>query len=327
MKERLHYIDVTKGILILLLLVSHFGISAKWAGIDNTNPNFLGFYYLQPVYSCFFMQCFFIISGYCSNFDIAPEAFCRKIVKQLVVPWLFFEFIRIVFFVIKEGTWVIIPDNGEYTTYWFLNALIFAKLACFVVHFIDKSDKLIVILSFLFLILGITIHEYGYCNVLCIQQSLVATFFVSIGFVLKNRTEIFNKLLHYSKWVFIFIIIGRIFHLYELPVQDASINVFIPAIPLFVMTSLTGSFSLLWLCKRIDKNTVLEFYGRNTLVIYGLHMFPFTLIIMLASRVFNLCNIFHVVLFFISIYVILLLVLYILIELLSTKYTRFLVGK
>lgn len=101
MKERVHYLDVAKGILILLLLMSHFSIALKWIGVDAANPYFIPWYYPQPLFIVFFMQCFFIISGYCSNFDVDTATFFRKLLRQLIIPWLFFETCRVVYFTVQ----------------------------------------------------------------------------------------------------------------------------------------------------------------------------------------------------------------------------------
>lgn len=84
MGARLHYVDVAKGILILLLLVSHFGISVNRIGMDGAC--FACIYYLCPFFWPFFMEGFFFISGYCSHFDVDALTFLKKQVKGLVVP-------------------------------------------------------------------------------------------------------------------------------------------------------------------------------------------------------------------------------------------------
>lgn len=86
--ERIRYIDVAKGILILFLVISHFGIVVHRIGIDSVN--FACIYYLCPFFWPFFMEGFFFVSGYCSHFDVNALTFFKKQMKEIVVPWIFF---------------------------------------------------------------------------------------------------------------------------------------------------------------------------------------------------------------------------------------------
>lgn len=56
---RLYYLDIAKGILILLLLVSHFGIVVRESGVDVQGSYFAGIYFFHPLFTTFFMQSFF----------------------------------------------------------------------------------------------------------------------------------------------------------------------------------------------------------------------------------------------------------------------------
>lgn len=72
-KERLHWVDVSKGILILLLLLHHFSSAKRVLGIDGDYFTFITCW--QQVYTAFFMQAFMIMSGYCSNFNKSSRKF------------------------------------------------------------------------------------------------------------------------------------------------------------------------------------------------------------------------------------------------------------
>lgn len=66
-KERLHYIDVLKGILILLVVVGHTTWQAETNGVDNVL--FLSMKEINFMIVPFFMAAFFAVTGYCANFD------------------------------------------------------------------------------------------------------------------------------------------------------------------------------------------------------------------------------------------------------------------
>lgn len=72
-KERLHWVDVAKGLLIILLLVHHFSSATRRTGISSDQFWFVTCW--QIIYTCFFMQAFFFLSGYCSNFSHPVKLF------------------------------------------------------------------------------------------------------------------------------------------------------------------------------------------------------------------------------------------------------------
>lgn len=65
-RERCHFIDVAKGILILLVVLHHQPMIDKENGIENTFLLCLG--NASSYYNAFFMPAFFVITGYCTNF-------------------------------------------------------------------------------------------------------------------------------------------------------------------------------------------------------------------------------------------------------------------
>lgn len=76
MKNRINYIDIAKGFLILYLIVFHFRWGTMKAGI-NCNE-FLYLLDYTKIISCFFMPAFFILSGYCSSFNTNFVNFAKK---------------------------------------------------------------------------------------------------------------------------------------------------------------------------------------------------------------------------------------------------------
>lgn len=85
MKERIHYIDVAKGLLITLVILHHFPQLMEQYGVSNPFLQFLDS--ASDYYNAFFMPAFFIITGYCTNFRKLPfgEFFIRQ-VNTLMVP-------------------------------------------------------------------------------------------------------------------------------------------------------------------------------------------------------------------------------------------------
>lgn len=67
--KRIEYIDVCKGMLILLVLIHHIPQAGNWAcGMDSLVLDYINGY--SFIVCSFFMQAFFVVSGYCSSFSL-----------------------------------------------------------------------------------------------------------------------------------------------------------------------------------------------------------------------------------------------------------------
>lgn len=79
MGHRVIYIDIIKGILLLLICLSHFG------NIPDYLKPIIG---LTPMY---YVPFFFFISGYLFKTDIAFKDHFAKKIRTLLIPYLFFS--------------------------------------------------------------------------------------------------------------------------------------------------------------------------------------------------------------------------------------------
>ena len=199
-KERIHWVDVAKGILILLLIIHHFRPAFKLDEISLADYGFVTSW--QFVFTSFFMQAFFFMSGYCSNFNKEAKTFVLSLFKQLILPFIFFELLTCIYWSssnelsVKNVYQYWVNSNG--THYWFLNALILAKLYLYViVNSKYLSNNVFLLLSsFCFLVISIVLNDLDFgTNFLCIRQSLGAVFFVVLGYIAKLKNEVFEKTL------------------------------------------------------------------------------------------------------------------------------------
>lgn len=268
--NRFHYIDLAKGTLILCLLVSHFGIALEK---NNVGTQFFApILYWTPLFSTFFMQCFFLITGYCSNFDLSAARYFEKLFKRLLVPYVFLGLLN------GLASHILMPHyfDGFFTCFWFLNALVISKTIVWGLGKIMHKDKNILCVSFMLMISGIVINEYcPAMDFFDFSKGLIACFFVSLGHFLRNHS--LCKMYFEKCWlVYPVVMLGcYLFHCqWNLPSQDANINTSISQIPLFLILTISGSATFLVLSKKIDKFPLLEFFGRNSIIVYCLH-FPY----------------------------------------------------
>lgn len=273
---RLPYLDVAKGGLILSLLITHFSIALKWAEVPDSG-NFLPIYYVQPLWLSFFMQCFYVITGYCTGFSHEPKVFAVKQLRQLVIPYFFFATIQMIDFMLS-GRIALTPESirlSYWGQFWFLHAIFIARVVIYVLARYIRNTKVVLLASAIMLVVGIMLENYSIgTNIFYIRHGFIASFFVALGYCFKNTNQVFEKLMKISLIIYPTIILYR-FTGHHLPVQDAGISVSTAEIPLFVLTALSGSLFFLKICSLIHSMKVLEFFGRNSLTIYCLHMLPF----------------------------------------------------
>ena len=183
-QQRLEYIDIAKGIGILLVVMGHCISGQSVPGM-----------YI----SAFHMPLFFIISGMCFNDVRYPQfiLFLRKRVQTLFMPLLYFTMI-----ILALCTWLI-PDYYTLSqlpyrfpnAYWFVFVLFLSELLFYVVNRCLKSTmaKWIFIgfcLAGSTLLMAADIHLPHKISSVCI-----ATFFYGLGFLAKSRIkQIVNNL-------------------------------------------------------------------------------------------------------------------------------------
>lgn len=252
--ERLHYLDVAKGLLIIMVVFSHiewlFSTSFGTSSIEWSLMNKIGLYLWVP----FYMECFFAITGFCTNFNKDFQTFTQSKIVALIFPMFALMF----------------------TTHWFICAMFNALL---LYYFANKHIGNIYVLTALMIILSLV-------GSLCASIEPIISFrryyiFHSIGLVgfifLGQMIRKFSKYLLDIKVVFIcavlymgIVIIGFI-NDWLLPGIYSKYDVDVTNWPLHILLSISGIISFLGLCKYINKSRILEYLGRNSLVIFIVH--------------------------------------------------------
>ena len=148
MKERLHYVDVCKGILILLVIWQHIPLFAQKSGIDSDILGYWG-WNLSFWFVCFYMQAFFFLNGYTSDFKKDFKPFLWNSFKALIIPYIAFSLIGKAFNVMLWGEsdlFVKSAGAGDQVwffmeeSYWFLSALFMARILYWFLTRYIKND-------------------------------------------------------------------------------------------------------------------------------------------------------------------------------------------
>lgn len=275
--RRISWIDVAKGITIILVVIGHLNV--KW--FPRLNP------LISEIYT-FHMALFFILSGLTFKIkeDDSFKRFIIKKLKTLVIPYYVFSLLcfvkplgNIVLQVINKSAFNI--NNLITTAYetfimgeglWFLLCLFWAELLLYLIIKILKNDKkkIIVVILVLSIIQSIYLRFINWGLPLKLDNAFLGLLFVGIGYVFKEM--IFNKKISkINKYVYIIDLL--VVHLivnyitYRLYGRMCSFSDS-PNYLLYFISNISGSLIIIEISKIIMNNKILEFYGKNSLIVY-----------------------------------------------------------
>lgn len=270
--ERIHWVDVAKGILIILVVYGHLDyFAATRCGTEAFNfkaeTNFLFLPYYMPA--------FFVLTGVCSNFKLPFELFLKKNFLSLIIPNIIIgvciaQWIKLF---LNDGLSASNFMDFEYsriiftTGSWFLPALFLSKCILYGLLRIKgmKIVPLAVCLSLMFI--GMSLYNRNIINLWYYQHAFIAIPFLIFGVYLKQQTNLLN-----CSWIPVLGGAVLIISYYiDYPYLNANPHIQWRTSLLYIMMSGFGSIGLFWLSKKISSCSFLELIGRHTLVIYLLH--------------------------------------------------------
>lgn len=265
-KERLTYLDVAKGIGILLVVIGH---------VYAFNRQIVDRFFVVWLYS-FHMPLFFIISGMLIAYKDEKDIwkFVKKRIKGILIPYVFFSiFSIIVFAIVNDFNREVFVQNVKATicgvgidTLWFLPALFFGEVIFFVLRNLLKNKYVICIISAIIYTLGnFMMKDYGLIC-LFLGRICIAVGFIMIGNYTMNLIRKRNMPWYGLIVIAIFsVILSKINGLVDL--NNLVFNNHI----LYLINSLIGTYLILEISKLIDIDEI-TYWGRNTLIVMATHL-------------------------------------------------------
>lgn len=271
--ERIRYFDIAKGILIILLVFAHFRSAV--IRMPYESPYFEYVYGWNNIFTCFYMPAFFVISGYCSNFKKQASVFFKSLLKSLLLP------IVTLLLLTSIVTSLIYHENVLHNIVakitlepglWFLWAIIWGKIFVYIIERIKINGGGKLCVSFLLLVLGVFLYQFNVGpEVVYYKHALVASFWIYVGVYLRANPDLYEKSLKISWIMYPFVALASFFKQYAF-VAGVGLSLF--SIPIHLVYAYFGTMFLLIVCRMIGKCDWLEFWGKNSLVVYGLHFVP-----------------------------------------------------
>ena len=275
-KKRIEYIDIAKGITIILVIIGH-----------SLNDGILR----QYIYS-FHMPLFYILNGYFFKKQ-ENKKIVEKGIKRLLLPYLITSLIILGVYVFKaiikqENVIQILIDWGSAIIYgsgedrvflgisiraigtiWFLFSLFWTQILfnCFLSI---KKKKIKIIFLFVSTLIGFILPNYIWLP-FSIETALIAILFLYIGYLFRKK-KIFDKniSLKYKLIVFMGWIIGAFF------CNTLVVNNYYNLYYVNIIVGVCGSYLLIEISKIIDAHTkqikkAFKWCGENSLYILCVH--------------------------------------------------------
>lgn len=336
MKTRIQYVDVAKGILILLLVYGHINVISGNSGFDNPVLPYVTA--SMMLYSCFFMQSFFVITGLCSSFSMELGSFVLKNIKTLIIPAILLTLLNDYGVLLLEGNsinldpvinvsrWFVSEKSGP----WFIFALFWSKI---IFWFINKCllGIQILIVGLLFFI-GVWNVESEIPEIQWYQHTLVLLPFIWGGHLLKGKIETYEKTI---KWVAIVaipvLVVERFLEWrihFPMPIVDFNIGVDMISWPIHFVNVFLGTSLTFYISKKIQKNNFFTHMGKGSLLIYLVNVFVILLSLKLLTPCFNASSLLISMLYYAMTFTFSVIIFYLLIKIIyEHKEFSWLVGK
>ena len=261
-KKRLDYLDISRGIALLFVIMGHIYSS------DNI--------FITWIYS-FHVPLFFIISGVLINYksdegDIVNTLIKR--IKMIIVPYIFFGIVNTMFEMIlspSTGTlkWTMIQTISLFGigATWFLPALFISETLFRIIQkYIKNKYLLFMVISIIFFIPFVI--DSNHIIITAIFRSFTATGYIYIGYCMSNYIINYNlswkvTLLFLSISIILANINGNV-DLYSLVYNNPI---------LYTITGILGSIVIIETIKKMDKCKFkfFKFIGLNSIVIMATH--------------------------------------------------------
>jgi fucose 4-O-acetylase-like acetyltransferase len=273
-KIRIPFIDIGKGlgIIVLITITHNYFLPDYILNIDG--------YILMPF--------FFFLSGYVFNGNQEKNIFIKKKIESLILPYIFFSFVGFLFYLIINKFEINVLNEieiyfisilsgtpkllGKYycNPLWYLYSLFWMNMLFLILQKIKSISKYIILALLVFVSVHLQAYKYelGDSYFANFDVIFISSVFFEIGLIVKKI-----KLEQYKFYPIITIILGSIIVIFTSIFNSRTILAYakIDNILLFLLISIVGIFFYISLSFSIKKSTILEFFGKNSLNILGLH--------------------------------------------------------
>lgn len=272
MKERLHWIDVAKGLLMILVICGHANIHE----------------YANVLINSFHMAGFFILSGITFNINRPFKDFLWRRTKGIIIPYFFFAMLLLAqkfvssFITHNVFNWksgiisIFVPISNRPTTtvygLWFLPCIFLAELLLYGFFKFYQKQKVFAVCSFIlisaFFVSTFFLMKRG--SIVCILP--YACLFMLLGNAFKKKTEVFkNKKFLIMPVCFVIYVASALTNRwlcgYSFDLSSFTMGI----VPLYLISSVFGSGFVFCIAMCLENCKSLQRIGKDSIYYYGFH--------------------------------------------------------
>lgn len=265
-RTRINYVDIMKGIGIVLVVLGHTMLT----------PDIKRYIY------SFHMPLFFFISGYVfkNKQSIKNTDFIKNKAKRLLIPYVMFVLISMPLTIKQLGinpqkiinSFLLYGETSWNTPIWFLFSMFITSLIYFYIDKLNDNHKnsiviILVAIGFIMIKLNIKVP-------LQIISSLIGLAFFKLGN--SHKKEKFTNFISKPLIIILMGIIGGVVGVFFNSNVNMVGNTYGNIIYFFI-ASITNIYFVMGISINIKENCLLEYLGRKSLLIMGMHYLVFFL--------------------------------------------------
>lgn len=290
------------------------------------------------LYAPYFMQTFFFITGFCSNFTKPLKSFLISNTKALIIPLIVFATIDQLFnSIVFHKNFLFVEVLGKEFFYlielfWFLPALFMDKFLIYCILKTTQEISLqvgIVCMIFLFATLFIQyrFHAYNYFHW---HNALSMLPFIYVGYIFRMH-NLFNRIgsrlqncisISYIVIVAVLLITNRL-----VPYYTHFHHYTYVYVPVYLWLAFSGSIGIINISKLITSIQWISYLGKNTIVVYGMHFTTLSIVILLLKLLFVPITFNQALLFYVITGIITTLGVYLLCHIFQRRPLSYLIGR
>ena len=298
--KRVKYIDIARAIALFFVVLGHL------VTFDSTFFNWI---------FSFHMPLFFILSGFCINFDKYDNflLFFKHKIKTLIVPYFIFCLIAIIvcylvpswkssafsLLSLKQILYYTQPELLHVGQIWFLIALFFSDILFyfldrFIINKLKKGKIIIIILSLIIMaLIGWLLPQYISVPIFLrlpfkIDVALTSVVFIAIGYYSK-KYNIFDKIIK-KKCSFIIMILCLLVNIIFGTILNGYVNICnfdYSNILFYYISAISGSIFVIILSSFLENSEILKYYGNNSLSMFAFHSYFLIIAEIILSFIFK----------------------------------------
>ena len=277
-KNRIEFIDLAKGVCILLVVILHCGGPTR----------------LLPGFELVRMPLYFVLSGlFFKDYGKLTNLAIKK-TNKLLIPFLFFHIVPYFLFLSVYKLGEILSHEPNHLPYsildiftrhdlfnvpiWFLPSLFWCNIIFYLIHTQVQKVSAQYILIAICAFIGYLIGHYTTLNFLYIDISLSALPFFCLGYYVKHTKLLYRN--KYDRYNPLFALILWVCSLTSYKIFSPSLDFFMrdfSGISVYFIASLSV-FSMLFLCKSIGRLPLISYIGRYSIVILCTHQLVYNAI-------------------------------------------------